>query len=57
MILQLLRWNVLVSVTGESYEFIYSTFENRNNGKKAVFVANQGDGGVLELKVELENGP
>lgn len=37
-------------------EYIYSVFENRVNGKKAVVIANQGHTGDLNAKVSLDKG-
>lgn len=40
----------------EKPEFIYTVFENRTNGKKAVVVANQDSMKVLSAKVMLDGG-
>jgi hypothetical protein len=47
---------VNIALLGENCEFIYSVFENRKNGKKAVVVANQDSKALLEIKAELEKG-
>ncbi|MGN1410155.1 MAG: DUF6259 domain-containing protein [Eubacteriales bacterium] len=42
--------------TGEICEFIYSLFENKENGRRAVVVANQDSAKTLEVDVTLADG-
>lgn len=46
---------VNTETTGE-HDYIYSVFENKQNGKKAVVLANQEASKVLEANVYLDNG-